>query len=44
MLITLDNASRLVSNIKNWVTANFTPSTNGGGSLQKQSLAILMVN
>lgn len=29
-IITLDNASRLVSNIKNWVTANFTPSTNGG--------------
>ena len=43
-IITLDNISRLVDNIKTWVTVNFTPSTNGGGSSQKQSLAILMVN
>ena len=34
-IITLDNISRLVDNIKNWVTANFTPSTNGGGIITK---------
>lgn len=32
MLITLDNISRLVDNIKTWVSDNFTPSTNGGGT------------
>lgn len=36
-IITLDNASRLVSNIKSWVTNNFTPSTNGGGDHHKNN-------
>lgn len=34
-IITLDNASRLVNNIKNWVSDNFTQSTNGGGIIIK---------
>jgi len=36
MLITFDNISRLVDNIKTWVSDNYTPSTNGGGVLIRE--------